>query len=215
MRREIKEEYLQNLYTKDDMVRCGTSDCMGCSHCCEEMGETIVLDPYDVWQFEIGLARNFGGLLQDTLELSVYEGIIMPHIKTKEGTNRCVYLREDGKCSVHGMRTGLCRLFPLARIYDEDGMHYILQKEDCPREPKVKMKIEKWLGLPELSKYEAYIQEWHTITVNLREALAECDDATARAVNTKFLEIFYLEQYEDSDFYEQFYKRLHRWQSLS
>ncbi len=214
MRREIREDYLKNLYTKEDMVRCGTSDCQGCTHCCEEMGDTIILDPYDVWQFELGFQKNFDELLKDTLTLSVYEGMIMPHIKTVEGTGRCVFLKDDGRCGVHTLRTGLCRLFPLARVYDEEGLHYILQKEDCPREPKSKIKIEKWLGIPKLQKYEAYMESWHSLTVNLREALKECSDTMAKALNMKFLEIFYLPAYEGEDFYVQFEERLKKWQQL-
>lgn len=213
MLREVRESYLQNRYTADDMVRCGTSDCAGCSHCCEAMGETIVLDPYDIWQLETGLASNFQGLLTKAITLSVYEGIIMPHIMVKEENGNCTFLREDGKCSIHTLRPGFCRLFPLGRLYDEEGLQYILQKEDCPKEPKSKIKVDKWLGIPRIKKYEEYIETWHEITVNLREALKELSEEQAKAVNMRFLEVFYLPDYDAGDFYEQFQKRYERWTS--
>ena len=38
------------LYSRDDMVRAGCDDCRGCSACCRGMGNSIVLDPYDVYR---------------------------------------------------------------------------------------------------------------------------------------------------------------------
>ena len=35
-------------YHKNDMVRLGCNDCDGCSACCQGMGESIVLDPWDI-----------------------------------------------------------------------------------------------------------------------------------------------------------------------
>ena len=37
------------LYSRDDMVKAGCDDCRGCSACCHGMGNSIVLDPYDVF----------------------------------------------------------------------------------------------------------------------------------------------------------------------
>ena len=39
------------LYIENDMARIGCNDCEGCSKCCHNMGESIVLDPYDIYQF--------------------------------------------------------------------------------------------------------------------------------------------------------------------
>ena len=38
------------LYSRDDMVKAGCDDCRGCSACCHGMGNSIVLDPYDVYR---------------------------------------------------------------------------------------------------------------------------------------------------------------------
>lgn len=43
------------LYTKNDMVKVGCNDCQGCSACCHGMGESIVLDPYDIYRMSVGL----------------------------------------------------------------------------------------------------------------------------------------------------------------
>ena len=34
-------------YSINDMARVGCSDCSGCSKCCSDMGDFIILDPYD------------------------------------------------------------------------------------------------------------------------------------------------------------------------
>ena len=36
-------------YTENDLARIGCNECEGCSKCCHNMGESIVLDPYDMW----------------------------------------------------------------------------------------------------------------------------------------------------------------------
>ena len=51
------------LYEANDMVRLGCGDCDGCSACCHGMGDTIVLDPYDIWQLTGNLHHTFEQLL--------------------------------------------------------------------------------------------------------------------------------------------------------
>ena len=43
------------LYGINDMVKAGCNDCKGCSACCQGMGNSIVLDPYDVYRLTTGL----------------------------------------------------------------------------------------------------------------------------------------------------------------
>ena len=47
------------LYSRDDMVKAGCDDCRGCSACCHGMGNSIVLDPYDV--YDKGTTSLVGG----------------------------------------------------------------------------------------------------------------------------------------------------------
>ena len=39
-----------NLYTANDLVRADCGGCHGCSDCCQGMGDSIILDPYDFYQ---------------------------------------------------------------------------------------------------------------------------------------------------------------------
>ena len=47
------------LYAANDLVKVGCSDCAGCSACCQNMGTSIILDPYDIWQLQAGLGKGF------------------------------------------------------------------------------------------------------------------------------------------------------------
>ena len=38
------------LYTAGDLAKVGCQDCEGCCDCCCQLGDTIILDPLDVWQ---------------------------------------------------------------------------------------------------------------------------------------------------------------------
>ena len=55
------------LYDLNDMVKAGCRDCQGCCDCCCGMGQSIVLDPYDIWQLETNLKETFAGLLKEKL----------------------------------------------------------------------------------------------------------------------------------------------------
>ena len=69
------------LYGLNDMAKLGCNDCAGCSSCCRGMGNTIVLDPYDVWRLTGGLGVSLQQLLAGHLELNVVDGIILPNLK--------------------------------------------------------------------------------------------------------------------------------------
>ena len=61
---DMKEISDGNLYTANDMVKADCQDCKGCSACCRGMGDSIVLDPYDVWQMSAGLGETFEELMK-------------------------------------------------------------------------------------------------------------------------------------------------------
>ena len=74
------EEYLKDisdgkLYSSNDMVKVGCHDCNGCSACCCDMGESILLDPMDVWRLERNLGQSFEQLLAGAIDLHVEDGL--------------------------------------------------------------------------------------------------------------------------------------------
>ena len=59
------------LYTGNDMVKADCRGCNGCSECCQGMGDSIILDPLDIFRITKYLEKSFEQLLEDYLELNV------------------------------------------------------------------------------------------------------------------------------------------------
>lgn len=116
------------LYTSSDMARISCDDCKGCSSCCEGMGDTILLNPYDVYELSRNLNQTFQELLENAVELNVQEGMILPNLKMTGARNCCSFLDENGRCSIHAFRPGLCRLFPLGRNYEDGKFNYFVKE---------------------------------------------------------------------------------------
>ncbi|MDO4478465.1 MAG: YkgJ family cysteine cluster protein [Lachnospiraceae bacterium] len=196
------------LYTSRDMARIGCHDCAGCFDCCRDMEDTIVLDPYDMWRLCGGLKDSFDGLNGKAYELVLTEGLVLPHLKNTAVDGRCIFLNEEGRCRIHAHRPGICRLFPLARIYDGDDFKYFIQVNECPAAGKTKVRIEKWLETPRIRDYEAWLSRWHNLTRRSREVLAAVDPSSpsAQQMIMLILTLFYQRIIPGLDFYEQFDK---------
>ena len=206
------------LYDGDDLVKLGTEECKGCHACCCSMADTIFLDPYDAYRLEKGLSVNFGSLLERHLELRVSDGVILPGpradqrlvIGGKTETNACTFLNEEGRCTVHGSRPAICRLFPLGRIYVEEGGHkYFLQTEECAKERRTKIKIRKWMDTPEFSRYEGYVDCWHDVVRSIASRAGELPEEKLKELDMILLQVFFLRDYQvDMGFYDQFEERV-------
>ena len=197
------------LYGLNDMAKLGCNDCAGCSSCCRGMGNTIVLDPYDVWRLTGGLGVSLQQLLTGHLELNVVDGIILPNLKLAGESEQCTFLNDAGRCSIHPYRPGICRLFPLGRYYEENGFRYILQIHECEKPNRSKVKIRKWMDTPDMERYDAYIADWHAFLSKLRTKLEDASPDLAKSVSMYILQRFYLLPYDTSrDFYSQYEARM-------
>lgn len=196
-------------YSLNDMVRTGCKDCEGCSACCQGMGSSVVLTPKDIYQLALCLGTDFSQLLGDKVELQVEDGIILPNLRMGENEN-CVFLNAQGRCSIHAFRPGVCRLFPLGRSYEEDGIHYIYLVNGCKKTDRTKVKVRKWIDTPDIEKEEAFLIKWHGFRkAAIEAARAGEGDAREKAVSMSLLKNFYLLSYDTHrDFYEQFEERL-------
>lgn len=200
------------LYTSNDMVKTDCQGCTGCSQCCQGMGTSIILDPYDIYHLTLGLSMDFTALLSESLELSIVDGIVLPNLKMDPQTDRCTYLTAEGRCGIHSIRPGFCRLFPLGRYYEDLSFRYFLQTKECPKTNKSKIKIKKWLGIPNLKQYEAYTADWHYYLKKRQKIAMEAKEAeTVKKLSMEILRKFYVLPYNtEQDFYEQFYKRMEK-----
>ena len=240
-------------YTANDLVKIGTDDCRGCCDCCR-MGPVIVLDPLDVFELNRFLGQSFEELLNETIELKVIDGLILPVLKlvadpsgakaaqkqeaadagtdaaaASEGPDSCFtqkpeaepaepvpygpmvcpYLGEDGRCTIHAFRPGICRLYPLGRSWEGNDFCYILQVNECGRCTGTKIKVKKWLGIPDLSSYEQFCRDWHSLLSSARRLLeGTAPDGELRSqVCISVLQQFFLCDWNVDDFYDVFSKR--------
>ena len=86
----------------------------------------------------------------------------------------------------------------------------IPRTEDLMPYIPVKVKIKKWLDIPDIRSYENFICRWHYFLKDTNRILQEMgQEKLANKINRYILEQFYRKPYDGSrDFYEQFQLRL-------
>ena len=203
------------LYRSSDMARLSCNDCEGCSACCKGMGNSVVLDPYDVWRLSKGLSIPFASMIGKQVMLSVVDGLILPSLNMENETGVCSFLNQEGRCSIHAFRPGICRLFPLGRYYYEDRFSYVLMTGECKKENRTKVKIEKWIGELDIKSYEAFVLQWKKILTDTRKKIQietqnfiqqqKMEEALAvqKKISMELLQNYYFKEYGE-DFFGTF-----------
>lgn len=211
MERQVRLEDISDgrRYQLNDMVRAGCGDCAGCSACCHGMGASVLLDPRDIDRLCRGLDTDFESLLKISLELGVADGLILPHLRMTGADERCVYLNEAGRCSIHAHRPGFCRLFPLGRLYEDGGMSYILQIHECKKERRSKVRLRQWIAEEPALQHEHFVLRWHYFLKALQAAMErEQMGLEQRGILAQYLlREFYMRPYGEH-FYQEFEARL-------
>ena len=97
------------LYSRDDMVKAGCDDCRGCSACCHGMGNSIVLDPYDVYRLTALRGDTLEHLLEEKkVEWNVVDGQILPNLALRSGPVGCA-MKQGAAGSMHtGRASAAC-----------------------------------------------------------------------------------------------------------
>lgn len=202
------------LYGENDMVRADCHGCQGCFQCCTGMGNSVILDPYDVYRLQQGTGRSLAQLLaQEEAELNVVDGIVLPNLRMAGEEERCVFLNGEGRCSIHASRPGVCRLFPLGRYYENGDFRYFLQTGECRESSRSKVKAGKWIDTPRGGQYHDFVRRWHNFLNDMEGRVAGAEDSeAAKQLNLSLLQNFYFMPYSgERDFYEQFRERLEVW----
>lgn len=197
-------------YNANDLCKLGCNECAGCSDCCHGMGDTILLDPYDIYQLSTVTGLHFKELMDSKIMLTIDHGIILPALTMTSSHNHCAFLNENERCSIHAYRPGLCRLFPLGRDFSSGKLQYFLLEDACTVKNRSKLKIKKWLDIPNLSSYEEMQNTYHKCKADIIAYLQKCDDGEyIKQLNMQHLESLYITPYRtEDDFYTQFYDRL-------
>lgn len=198
------------LYDINDLVEVSCNGCKGAAVCCHGMGKSIILDPYDIFRLTTNLNLTFEELMNDKIELNVVDGIILPNLKMTSIYESCTFLSQDGKCSIHACRPGICRIFPLGRYYDNNDFKYFLQINECDNSSKTKIKASKWIDTPDYEKNKQFLIDWHYFLNGIEKLMKSTQDENhIKNMNMYILNSFYIKEYDKNiDFYTQFNQRL-------
>ena len=105
---------------------------------------------------------------------------------------------------------GICRLFPLGRLYENRSFSYFLQIHECKKPGRAKIRVKKWIDTPEPETYDSFISEWHYFLKDMAAAVRESGNEQAeKAVNMYILKKFYFEPYPEP-FYEEIGSRIEK-----
>lgn len=189
----------------------GCADCEGCSECCRSTADTIILDPQDMYLLSKGTGKVFTDMIEREIEIRLVDGLILPNLMEEhEGEEEhCLFLTDRGRCSIHAFRPGLCRLYPMGRYYTEGGFRYILQKNECTGRVKTDVRLSDWLGIEDLPRYEAYIQDWHDFRKRVEKVVPILTEKSRDSVQRYILQVFFVHPYRTrQDFYPQYEARM-------
>ena len=183
----------------------------GVRHAVAEWGKSIILDPIDLFSFENRQPeKDFCRASESGDRVKCSRWYDPSKFKMDPKTDACPFLDENERCGIHAFRSGICRLFPLGRLYEEEGFRYFLLTKECKKENRGKVKVKKWLGITNLKAYEQYISDWHQFLLTCEESIGELEKENIQILTTYILRLFYQTPYEaedDGSFYQEFYQR--------
>lgn len=208
--RTLEEISDGKLYDIEDMVKADTKGCNGCSACCHNVGDLVMLTPFDVYEMVSHLDQSFDDLLVDCLTLREQNKIMLPYLKMQDTTMRCSFLNEENRCKIHSYRPNICRLFPLGRVYEQDNFKYFLQVNSCPKPNLQEVQVKEWIGIDNYPENKTFILAWHQLIKALTFRLKFVYDAAERkAINNYLHDTFYrITLNEGEDFYKAFMRIL-------
>lgn len=192
------------LYDIEDVVKADTCGCDGCSDCCKDVGDLVVLTPFDIYEITNYLNMDFDKLIGDKIVLRENNKIVLPYLKMQENNKNCSFLDEKGRCTIHLKRPNICRLFPLGRAYQDNDFKYFLQVDNCPKDELKDVKVSQWINIENYNENKKFILEWYKFIKALTFRLKFVRDEKEIAhINEILLDNFYRVKI-DNDFYKSF-----------
>ena len=180
------------LYDIEDVVKADTCGCDGCSDCCKDVGDLVVLTPFDIYEITNYLNMDFDKLIGDKIVLRENNKIVLPYLKMQENNKNCSFLDEKGRCTIHLKRPNICRLFPLGRAYQDNDFKYFLQVDNCPKDELKDVKVSQWINIENYNENKKFILEWYKFIKALTFRLKFVRDEKEIAhINEILLDNFY------------------------
>ena len=71
--------------------------------------------------------------------------------------------------TIHDIRPGFCRLFPLGRYYEDRSFRYFYRPTSAKDRSARKVRVRKWIDTPDFDRYEKFVCDWHYYLKDLEE----------------------------------------------
>jgi Fe-S-cluster containining protein len=156
---EFQEKQLHNTF-KFKCVK-------GCKMCCEE--NDIILYPFDVMELcnHLEISSTYFHKKYTIFRFDNTSKILRCYLKTSP---TCIFFNPKDACTIYDFRPVRCKLFPLARMFNEDGtIQYYLPKNKCIGfDSKQKYTIKSWLNDCDINEFEPLIQKWNSYIIELK-----------------------------------------------
>ncbi len=201
---------LQNTkqYTIDDVAKIDTKGCKNCYACCTDVGDLVLLTPYDVYNLRKALNISFDKLLEKNIYLKQCGKLKLPYLQMK-ADKTCSFLNSNHRCTVHFNRPNICRMFPLGRVFMQDDFKYFIEEDSCPASDLKEIDIKTWLNIDEYDANKEFIIIWHNLikALNFRVKFIY-DEAELKELNEFLIDFFYKDLDITKSFYKQFNNKL-------
>lgn len=120
--------------------------CRACGKCCQNRSD-ITLLAFDVYRLARYLGRTPAEIIGRYCERFEGENSGLPLVALcmEPPKRACPFLRNK-RCSVHKAKPGVCRMYPLARVYElESPAKYYQIQTSCNHDPDT-LTVREWIG---------------------------------------------------------------------
>jgi uncharacterized protein len=163
----------------------------GCKFCCQE--NDIALYPFDVMEMcnHLNISSTDFHKKYTTFKFDNESNILRCYLIT---TPYCIFFDNKEACTIYDYRPIRCKLFPLARMFNEDGfIQYYLPRDKCIGfDSKQKHTIQSWLDNCGIKDYEKLIIDWNSFIIKLK-------NNTDLPLTDKFFIMFFQKIFYDFD----------------
>lgn len=197
-------------YELNDTVLADTMGCDGCSACCENVGDLVTLNPYDLFQIKKATGLTLDALFKWHLQEITQDKITLPHLNMVTEKQNCAFLDENKRCSIHPYRPSICRLFPLGRFYENGDFHYFLQNNACVKNNLGPVVVKDWIKIPHYDENKTFILSWYQFIKALTFRMKFVrDEGEIQSIQKDVLDTFFkLDAEDDLTFYARFQSEL-------
>ncbi len=197
-------------YDIDDSVKADAKGCKGCSACCHDVGDLVVLSPYDMYRIISEEKLNYEAVEKNHIEWTTSNKVTLPYLKMVGKAKRCSFLDENSRCIIHSNRPNICRLFPLGRVYENKGFKYFLQVNSCTKKELGEVKVNEWIDVRNHEENKEFLIIWHdfikAFTFKMKFVY---DENECKRLNKFVKDTFYKDVFNsEEEFYKDFFDKL-------